>query len=293
MKQNTASQRIVSELRARIRSGALKPGQAVPSARAIVRDFGVALATATKVLAQLRREGLVRSKPGIGTIVREERGPELSRKLIVEAAVAIADDEGTARLSMRALAKELGVATMSIYRHVASRDELLLLMADLVLAEDTLPRRGQHRWRAQLERVARLHFAGYRRHPWLAQTLSMTRPQLLKNGMRHTECVLAAMTELRFDPVATLQNGIMFLAYVRGMGVALESELQAEQDSGMNNDEFMETQRPALTPFLPNLPTLAKLSSLPSVDMSLEALFERGLTAILDGFAAQAKNLRT
>lgn len=124
MKTNTASQRIVSDIRARIRSGALRPGDRVPSAREMVRDYEVALATATKVLAMLRREGLVRSRPGVGTVVRaitEQRsGPDLSRERIVEAASAIADDEGLPALSMRLLARELGVATMSLYRIIST-----------------------------------------------------------------------------------------------------------------------------------------------------------------------------
>ena len=61
--------RIVDEIRARIASGELRPGDAVPSARRITRDWGVALATATKVLATLHAAGLTRSMPGVGTVV--------------------------------------------------------------------------------------------------------------------------------------------------------------------------------------------------------------------------------
>ena len=103
----------------------------MPSARQIVRDWNVPIATATKALAQLRKEGLVRVEPGVGTIVKGDRAPDLSRERIVEAAIAIADDEGTAALSMRTVAKELGVATMSLYRHVPSKDALFTLMADV------------------------------------------------------------------------------------------------------------------------------------------------------------------
>src|SRR5262245_51012513 len=80
--QNTASHRVAAELRARIRSGALAPGERIPSARGITAEFGVALATAQKVLATLRREGLVRAIPGVGTVVRARgSGPELSREM--------------------------------------------------------------------------------------------------------------------------------------------------------------------------------------------------------------------
>src|SRR5262245_61595099 len=77
VKQNTASQRIVAELRTKIRSGRLRTGERVPSARQIKQQYGVALATATKVLAALKREGLVKPQPGVGTVVRgTSSGPD-------------------------------------------------------------------------------------------------------------------------------------------------------------------------------------------------------------------------
>ncbi|MBM7771888.1 DNA-binding GntR family transcriptional regulator [Actinokineospora baliensis] len=60
---------IAAEIRARIASGDLKVGDAVPSARQITRDWEVAMATAAKALALLGSEGLVRSVSGVGTIV--------------------------------------------------------------------------------------------------------------------------------------------------------------------------------------------------------------------------------
>lgn len=249
----------------------------------------MALATATKVLAMLKREGLVRVKPGVGTIVRGERGVELSRERIVEAAIAIADDEGLGPLTMRVLARELGVSTMSLYRHVKSREELLVLMADAVLAEQTLPRRGKNSWRKQLEIVTRLQWAGYCRHPWLAHTLSMTRPQVLKNGMRYTEAILEALSLLNFDSATTLRSGVSLLAYVRGMAGSLEQEAQAEQDTGMNSEEWMASHQDSFDPFMKDLPVLTRLANGPDVDMSIGMLFECGLTYFLDGIARHAK----
>ena len=61
--------RIADEIRARIADRELRPGDPVPSARGITREWGVALATATKVLATLNAEGVTRSPPGRGTVV--------------------------------------------------------------------------------------------------------------------------------------------------------------------------------------------------------------------------------
>ncbi|MBZ4324459.1 GntR family transcriptional regulator, partial [Streptomyces huiliensis] len=71
MDGRTASRsgRIVTEIRRRIEAGELAPGDRVPSTREITRQWGVAMATATKVLTELRHEGLVRAVPGVGTVV--------------------------------------------------------------------------------------------------------------------------------------------------------------------------------------------------------------------------------
>jgi len=282
VKQNTATSRIVSELRDRIKQGKLAPGDAVPSARQIVREFGVAIATATKVLAQLRREGLVRVEPGIGTIVRGERAPDLSRARIVEAAIAIADDEGTAALSMRTVARELGVATMSLYRHVPSKDALLVLMADAALGEVAVPRPPRTAWRAYVETLAKLQWEGYRRHRWLAPMISMTRPQQLPHGMQHTEAVLFALSNLGLADRDVLRVGVALLGYVRGMAVGLESEREAERDTGMDQTEWMESQNAAFAPLIAKLPTLRRLSALDQ-ELGLDTLFETGLKLFLDG----------
>jgi AcrR family transcriptional regulator len=290
MKQNTASARIVAGIRAEIRSGALAPGDLAPSARQIVRDEGVALATATKVLALLRREGLVRSKPGVGTVVLGERSPDLSREKVVAAAIAIADDDGTDALSMRTLARELGVATMSLYRHVKSREDLVALMVDAAFAERPLPRFAREGWRARLEAIARVQWDGYRRHPWLAHALSMTRPTATKHGMRHTEAVLAALAPLKLGDARTLQTGVAFIAYVRGMAASLEAEMRAEQDTGMTREEWMDANEASFAAHLAEMPELTRMGAVADVDMSIDALYACGLRCWLDGVASAASH---
>src|SRR5215813_3867718 len=69
-------QRIVAELEHRIRTGRLRPGDRVPSTRGIATQWGVAIATATKALAELQRRDLVRAVPGVGTVVATDPPPE-------------------------------------------------------------------------------------------------------------------------------------------------------------------------------------------------------------------------
>ena len=191
----------------RIAAGELAPGDRVPSTRQIVEGYGVAMATATKVLTELRLQGLVRAEPGIGTVVvappaRKARAPAARPSMqeqVVRAAVRIADAEGLAGLTMRRLAGELGVPTMSLYRHVADKEELLLLMMDRVFAATRRPIRRRTGWRARVEALARLQWSLYRRHPWLAQAVSFTRPLLAPNAMAHTEWAMRALDGLGLD----------------------------------------------------------------------------------------------
>src|SRR4030081_3144774 len=128
METEAPYRRIVAEIRDRIARGELRPGDRVPSTRRITQEWGVAMATATKVIATLRDEGMVDTRPGAGTVVRSPeagqapaarkaapREHELSRDRVVHAAIAIADAEGLAMLAIKPLQKALAVARMSFF----------------------------------------------------------------------------------------------------------------------------------------------------------------------------------
>ncbi|MFG3227477.1 TetR/AcrR family transcriptional regulator C-terminal domain-containing protein [Kitasatospora sp. NPDC048194] len=331
VEQGTPSERIAAELRRRIAAGELKPGARVPSTRGITREWGVAMATATRVLTRLREEGLVRAVPGVGTVVvappsaaasgvvresgrasgavpggvpgagprgagspgaRRTRGGEreLSRERVVATAVGVADTEGLAALSMRRVATELGVATMSLYRHVPGKDELLRLMTDTVFRAHPLPDPPAPGWRAGLEEVARLQWKIYRRHPWLASTMSFTRPVLAPDAAVHTERSMAALAGLGLSPEEMAQAAVALAAFTCGLAVHFEREAQAEQDSGMSADEWMDRlddeDHDRLMSDPERFPMFEALNRGPEVDLSLEALFEFGLARMLDGVAA-------
>jgi len=294
--------RIADEIRARIADRQLRPGDPVPSARGITREWGVALATATKVLATLNAEGVTRSLPGRGTVVagpavpaqpggvaaraahRNEGDPDLTRERIVAAAIRVADAEGLAQLSMRRIATELGAAPMSLYRHVNGKDELLVSMMDSVLGEDPLPARPPEGWRAQLELSSRMQWQGFRRHPWLAPALSITRPQLIPNGMRHTEWALRALDGLGLTIQEMMHVHITLFSHVRGLALNLEAEAQAEQDSGLTSDEWMQTQEHGFRVIAGtgDFPLLNRVVD-SELELDLDQLFEFGLARLLDG----------
>ncbi len=97
------------------------------------------------------------------------RGPRssLDTNSVVDAAITLADGHGLPAVTVRALATDLSVATMSIYTHVNSRDDLLVLMVDAVRA--AMPRSpfGTMTWQERIRQIARDNRSLYETHPWL------------------------------------------------------------------------------------------------------------------------------
>ncbi|WP_433262826.1 TetR/AcrR family transcriptional regulator C-terminal domain-containing protein [Actinosynnema sp. CS-041913] len=290
-------QRIARDIRQRIDRGELRPGDRVPSTREITSTWGVAMATATKVLASLRKDGLVEAVPGVGTVVagpvvastaageKEARGePELTGERLVRAAVDIADREGLAGLSMRRVAAQLGVAAMSLYRHVPGKDELVLRMIDTVMAAQPLPDPRPDGWRARLEASARLQWELFRRHPWLAGAMSMTRPQLLPSAVAHTEWTLQSLDGHGLTLEERLHASVTLFGFVRGIAVNLELEAEDRQRTGITDDEWLERQADVVVGIAATgrFPLFARMVQT-ELDMELGTLFEFGLARMLDG----------
>src|SRR3954471_20963784 len=108
------------------------------------------------------------------------------RHEIVAAAVRIADAEGVDAVSMRRLADELGVATMTPYTHVESKDELIDLMRDAVAAEMLLPEPLPDDWRTALRAIAHKTKDALEAHPW-SLDVTPRRPRARINRLRHVE----------------------------------------------------------------------------------------------------------
>jgi AcrR family transcriptional regulator len=127
---------------------------------------------------------------------RRERGkrgprPGLSADAIVDAAVRLADAEGLEAVSMARVASELGFTTMSLYRHVASKDELLQLMWNAsAIGAETLVLDGDG-WRARLLTWATIQRDMLDRHPWITQ-MPMAAPPLAPNSLHFVERGMAA-----------------------------------------------------------------------------------------------------
>ncbi|WP_030547831.1 TetR/AcrR family transcriptional regulator [Streptomyces albus] len=121
---------------------------------------------------------------------RGRRGT-LSRGLVIRTAMAVADEKGSAALTMRAVAGSLGVEAMSLYHHVAGREDLLDGMVDAVFEEIDLPPRGTD-WKSAMRRRAVSARAALRRHPWAVPLMdSRTRPG--PATLRHHDTVIGLL----------------------------------------------------------------------------------------------------
>ncbi|GIE77760.1 GntR family transcriptional regulator [Actinoplanes philippinensis] len=283
--------RIVADIRRRIETGELRPGDRVPSARAITAEWGVAIATATKAHAALREAGLTVARPGVGTVVAGPAPPrdtDLTRDRIVAEAVAIAGRDGLAELSMRRIAAGLDVATMSLYRHVPSRDDLILAMIDAALGELRVPPRYSGDWRADLDRCARALWAVFQRHPWLGPSMSMTRPQPAPNALRLGEWMMGALDPTGLGVADRLLVQVLLFSFVRGVASGLEPEAQAVRDTGLTDEQWMDGQAGAFAAFAARHPA-PHYEQLFQGDLDfefdLQVLFEFGLARFLDGLA--------
>ncbi|NUO98868.1 MAG: GntR family transcriptional regulator [Nonomuraea sp.] len=293
--------RIVEDVKRRIAAGKLRPGDRVPSTRQLARDWGVALATAAKALTLLAQEGVVVAEPRVGTVVAEPRGGgrprrqgvvsdnDLTRERIVLAAVEIADADGLSELTMRGVASRLGVSTMSLYRHVGSKDDLVMLMIDKVIEDFPLPDEPPPGRRARLELSARLQWAGYRAHPWMARVTSLTRPLPSPSLIAHTEWVIGALEGTPLSPEDKMHVHTLLYSYVQGLAANIELEQRAQAATGLTADEWMEGQEQVMRELAASgrLPRFGRLVEElgGEFDLDLDRLFEFGLRPLLDGLA--------
>jgi hypothetical protein len=133
--------------------------------------------------------------------------------------------------------------------------------------------------------AARLLWTMFQRHPWAAELMSMTRPQLMPNLLDYTEWTLGPLRELGVDVNTMMFFHLTVFGHVRSTAMNLNAETQAEQDTGMTADEWVETQGATPRDLVTSgrYPTFEHVIG-QSFDFDLDTLFEFGLRRLLDGF---------
>ena len=145
------------------------------------------------------------------------RRPPLTRDQVVRAAVALADEGGVARLSMRKLGEAVGVEAMSLYNHVASKGDLLDGMIDLVFSEIDLPPADLD-WKSAMRQRAVSAREALRRHPW-ATGLMESRTSPGPATLRHHDAVLGCLRGAGFSIEMTAHAYSLLDSYIYGFAL--------------------------------------------------------------------------
>lgn len=223
-----------------------------------------------------------------------------SRADIAEAAIAVADAEGIDAVSMRRVARELGLGTMSLYHYVRSKDELIDLMSDAILGrqlvDDAELRKG---WRPALRAIAVATRRNFERHPWILGALQ-PRPRSVPgpNSLRHFDQSVGAVADLDVDlktkmEIVTLIDDYVFGFSLRAYLAGLEQRVE-EEEPGWVQAVFDYMAVELETGAYPNVERIVeenRAAGGKDEDLSAMALaegrFERGLEYVLDGIEAE------
>lgn len=240
------------------------------------------------------------------------RGPRpgLTVDGIVRSAIAMADAEGLAAVSMRRIAERLGRSAMSLYSYVPGKAELLDLMLDRVLEDQPRDHDLSAGWRPALEAAARDAWAFYLRHPWVLQ-VGGGRVSLGPNEFDQYEANLRLLGRTGLPPIEMARAWAAIDSFVRGAARAVADARAAERETGISDDDWWTARAPQLTELLEaageRYPTLTLMSAEQAFDqpdrdpddttpyLEREALdaFEFGLRLVLDGIeVAVARHAR-
>jgi AcrR family transcriptional regulator len=213
-----------------------------------------------------------------------------TRSEIAAAALAIADEEGFEAVSMRRVAQRLGAGTMTLYNYVSTKDELITLMADAVMAEALVPegRLAEGDWRRGLRQIALHTRETFRRHRWALDRLDHSQP--VPNGLRTFEQSLRACSGLDLPPAEKFELISLVDDYVFGFALRVAREIE-DRRRGWNPEvlRFLQGQLESeeLTEFRHFIggDVVAGFDWAGKLILD-EGRFERGLERLLDGIEA-------
>ncbi len=224
------------------------------------------------------------------------RRPRFSRDQIAAAALAIADAEGFDAVSMRKIAAALGAGTMSLYRYIATKADLMALLDDALLGEALVPEGEMPGdWRDAVAEVARRTRATLLRHPWAVHALhgpgGAQNEQAGPNGLRHFEQSLAALDgaplnmQAKANLLATVDDYVIGHALQAGELIARFGRSPELPESVVR--DFIDSQLAS-----GDYPRVAEFLAGPAAQSvvdpdRLQERFEHGLRLLIDGFAAE------
>lgn len=202
----------------------------------------------------------------------------LNRTTVIAAAVSLADQTGLTGLSMRSLAKDVGVEAMSLYNHVRNKQDLLDGMVDFVF-EEIEPPREPGDWRLGLRRRTVTVREALRRHPWAIGLLE-SRATPGPATLRHHDAVLGYLREAGFSVPAAGHAYALLDSYVYGFALQ-EANLPADTPDSTAAEAILTSAPAGEYPYLAEFAVERVLQ--PDYDFAAE--FEVGLDLLLGAIA--------
>ncbi len=207
----------------------------------------------------------------------EPRTP-LTRDRVLRAAVSLADEAGIESLSMRKLGQELGVEAMSLYNHVANKDDILDGIVDIVVSEIEIPPQGVD-WKTAMRQRAISAREVLLRHPW-APSLMESRINVGPARLRYFDAVIGALREAGFTIALARRAFLTLDSHIYGF---ILQELSWPLDDNRELEEVTETiLRELPVDEYPHLTEMA-MERITKSGPADEGDFEFGLDLILDG----------
>lgn len=219
------------------------------------------------------------------------RRPSLTLEQITGAAIDLADVEGLDAVSMKRLAQELQVGTMTLYTYVPDKSALLQVMLDRAVSEVTFPEETLS-WQQHLRRSAEILLEMYRKHPWMTQ-ISVEGPPVTPHQVRFLESMLSALHPTGLGYKDSLDVAMSLSYFVLGVAKITSGILQAEQRSALSVEQGQEARVGAFVSMLDPVEfpmVLAAMTSPvagpPQGDLFDSLGFRFGLDRFIDGIAA-------
>ncbi|MGW7488176.1 TetR/AcrR family transcriptional regulator [Streptomyces sp. NPDC054786] len=218
---------------------------------------------------------------------RRGRPPAHNRAAITAEAVALADAEGLAAVTMRAVASRIGAGTMSLYSYVPNKETLLELMIDHVSGDHRLPPGPSGNWRADLREIAHEQRAIMHRHPWLPGALP-AQQTLGPNTLAVWEHTLAVLAPVGLDARAMLETFSVLTGFVASHVLYELAQERTVEAAGRTSGELLDTQARHLRSVAAGggFPHLAQALEATSGDPAPQAAFDRLLDRMINGLTA-------